>query len=369
MVKKRKNYNRSQYMKKRTKSEKLKLGRNIAIVAVVILGIGFISYYALTNPLSPLYITQPTTPTTTSLTTVTTYSYPDMEDVSNIVEIDIWVPKSSAEFDDTEDIYSLSTNFELLGSTMEAEDISIDLSGYDYIWIEIDPDGTSYFENDFRLLTGGINYALSIYVYHQVSDINFNIVDSTTMNEITVASYQTDGNYTILFDCPHATYTDIHANTADWDVDDDTWEDMTSSEKAYYYDEKNFRCIPKTLDPVNMSTHAKQHPEFALSLDTKFFAFKVSFNASITDSGATAVDITIDDDNEDDVYALISGDTIYFIYDKIVTFDTVQQLGLEMDFGADITMSDIDSVVIEVPGSAYSSGTITLLKKLSDIAA
>jgi hypothetical protein len=64
-------------------------------------------------------------------------SYVDGEDVSDFVEISVWVPDDEAEFDETEDIYTWS-NFEEEESSKDADDVSIDLSGIEYAWLEID---------------------------------------------------------------------------------------------------------------------------------------------------------------------------------------------------------------------------------------
>lgn len=326
--------------------------------AVIVIAVLFFAFSSL-SPQS----TVPTTTTGTVHSTLTTFSYQDGEDVSNQVEVDIWVPKSSSEFDEVEDIYTLS-NFELLGSTQDAEDVDDDFSDYEYIWIEIDPDGTSVFANDFHLIYGGMNRDYTLYVYHQTSDVNFNLFEMATLNEITVSGYATDSNVSLIFDCPHYTTSNIHANTVDWACDDDDWEDMSDNEKADYYDEKYWRCQAPTYDPsIDVNKEAKDD----LEKITNAFAFKITCNDTISteDGNANQVNITIDADEP--VEIVVSGTDIYLIYYDVVSFESgAQRLDIELEFGTDITLSDIDSGRIVVPDDDDNLGTFT---KYSDIAA
>jgi len=348
-----------------TKKEKQMRNRKIGIysfgaIAIIILIVGI----ALYTPLSPYYTGSTTTPTTGN-STISLLSYPDGEDVSNFVEISVWVPKSSAEFDEIEDIYTMS-NFEEEEASKDAEDVSVDLSDYTYVWIEIDPDGESVFSNEFYLVYGGANYDYTMYVHQLTSDVNFNVFARDTLNEITVASYSTDSNLTLIFDCPHYTITNIHANSDDWEVDDDDWDELSASQQAEYYDEKNYRSQAVLYDP-DVDT-LKDGGDSDLSAITNALCFKFTFNDSIStiDAAVTQINITVADDDIP-VEFVISGANIYAIYYETVSFvNGAQALGFEIEFGSQIELSDIDSGRIVLPRSSSSFGTFT---KYSDIAA
>jgi hypothetical protein len=333
----------------------------IVATAIILVIVGVAIY----TPQSPLYIgedpEQPETPLSES--TFTLYSDPDGEDVSNFVEISVWVPEDDAEFDDTEDIFTMS-NFEEEETSKDAEDVSIDLTDYSYVWVEIDPDGESVFATDFHLIYGGLNYDYTFYVKHQTSDVNFNLFDRDTLNEITVADYATDGNYTLIYDCPHYTTTNIHANSDDWACNDDDWDELTASEKEEYYDEKYWRGQFPTYSPV---VDTEKDYDKDLEKLTNAFAFNITCNNTIStvDGNTAQLNITLDDDA--DVEVVISGTMVYLIYYSAVYFeDGAQELGMELEFGADITLSDIDSGRIVVPKDDSGLGTFT---KYSDIAA
>lgn len=329
-------------------------------ITLVLLIIAGYSLYAL----SPYADTTTTTTTpTTDASTIALVSRADREDVSNFVEIDIWVPKATAEFDEEADIFALATNFELLGTTKEADDISIDFTDYDYIWIEIDPDGTSVFSNDFHLITGGANYNYDFYVDHLASDVNFNMLDDTTMDEVSVSGFQTDGNYTVLFDVPHHTTSNIHANDdPKWAISEDDWTDMSISEKAVYYDEANFRDEGTLFDPTVASDNAKQNMDLKFSSITEAFAFKMTFNDTIgTSTSVTGVNMTIDDDKiNGNAYRLDDGIYSYIVFDSPITFTSgVQELGLEIEFGANITLSNMHSGRLTIPSHLWDTAGLS----------
>lgn len=327
----------------------------ITLVLIVIFGVSLFSL----SPYSPYATT-----TTTNASTFTIYSYQDGEDVSNFVELTIWVPKSDAEFDDIEDIYTMS-NYEAEETSKDADDISLDLSTYSYVWIEVDPDGDTVFSNNFQLIIGGSNYDYSLYAYHLTSDVNFNALNRDTLDELTLGDYSTDANITIIMDCPHLTTSNIHANSEDWAVDEDDWDDMTASEQLDYWDEKYWRTQAPLYDP---SADLEKEAENDLEKLTNAFAFKLDFNGTIstTDGEDTQINLTISDSGEK-VEVVTTGDLIYLIYYGIVSFeDGPNALNLEITFGDDIHLDDIDSGRIEVPRDDDNLGTFT---KYSDIGA
>jgi len=287
------------------------------------------------------------------------------EDVSAWVEISIWIPEDETDMDEFKDYFKIANLEEEVKST-DADDVSLDISDYLYVWVEIDPDNNTLFSSNWHLLSGN-NEAYKFEVLDQSTDVKFNLFDRDTLAVITVTDYATDGNYTMLFDIPHYTTTagELHADTSDWDIDSDKWDDFDAEDKAEYYDEKYF---------------AGQYPTYILTDDdekdyddpleqlTDALAFKMIFNDSVstTDGSATQVNCTFLD-TLDDIEIIIDGANIWFVFYEAVTFTGgAETFDFELKFGADITLSDIDSGRIAVPRSDDNLGTFT---KYSDIGA
>ena len=332
----------------------------IGFVALIILGIWYFGIY-----LAP-YMGQQQPQANESTFSVT--SYVDGEDVSDVVPLSISTPKSTAEFNDIEDIYTMTNFQETIGAT-KASGISIDLSEHEYVWVHVDPNGDTPFAEDWILLTpNGQNYAYSLYAKDPTTDVNFNIFDQTTLNEITVSGYQTNGNYTLIFDCPHHTETasQLHVGT-NWDMSTSDFNDLTASQKEEYYDEANWAGQFPLFDPNDFTYKTTQmHPVLAGITDA--FCFKFAFNTtiSVVDGNAAQVNFTISDDNLP-IESVISGQYLYLIYYQPVIFKYgLQSIRFEISFGADIALSDVDSGNVAILQSGNALGTFT---KLSDIAA
>jgi len=337
------------YDKKRSK--KGTSGKKILLILLIVSAIGVGVWLMLSYlPFSP-FASVPSQDTST----FTLISSVDGEDVS-WVEIDVLVPKDDVEFEDYEDIFTRS-NFEVEISSRDAEDVSIDLTPYSYIWIEIDPDGETVFENDFILLTGGSNYNYIFYVYDLSSDVNFNIMDES-MSPITVGNLSLNANYTVIMDVPHYTTSGIHANGNDWTVDSDDWDDMTASEKEFYYDEANFRSQAPLYNPSDDLSKDYDHP---LEKLTEAFAIKLTFNTTVStvDGNAAQVNITVVDDDEP-IEVVVSGTFIFLIfYDEVKFNNGPRSFRLEMVTGSGIGLDNAHSGRLEVPYDDRNLGTFT----------
>lgn len=314
-----------------------------------------------------IYSQSPLSPTTTAdRSTFKVSSYVDGEDVSPLVPLSLWTPKADAEFDSTEDLYAIALNFQETTSSVDAEDISVDLSGYDYVWVQMDPDAeTPFLENWRMLLPNGANGEYNLIGYDPTTDVNFNVFDET-LDEVTVADYQTDGNFTLVYDCPHYTTTSaqLHYGT-NWDITATEFADLSATVQATYYDEKNWAGQFNIFDPTDFIYKTTlSHP--LLSGFTNCFAFELTFNdtISIVDGEATQINFTLGEYDAFEV--VISGEIIYLIsYQPILFTSGIQDLTMEISFGTDITLSDIDSGNIPIVQSGNSLGTFV---KLSDIA-
>lgn len=285
------------------------------------------------------------------------------EDVSEWVKISIWIPEDETDME-YEDYFKIA-NFEEKISSDNAEDVSLDISGYKFVWLETDPDDESLFATHWYLLSGH-NADYQLEVLDLTTDVNFNLFDRDTLDEINVTDFQTNGNNTLIFDCPHDTRTalQLHANTNDWVMDTHKWADLDESDRLDYYNEKYFGG----QYPIYVLTDdAEQEYDDPLEQLTNAFAFKVIFNTTVstTDGSGTQVNCTITDPSED-IEVIIDGVNIWFVFYEAVTFvNGVQTFDFSIQFGENITLSDIDSGRLDVPRADDNLGAFV---KYSDIA-
>ncbi len=304
--------------------------------------------------------TDTTTPAKTA-STITFLSYIDGEDVSSFVEANIWVPKSSATFDDAEDEYKLTTKFEKEESGKDADDISIDMRDFeDFAWLEVT--GNSVFANTFHKLIVGANYDYTFYVHDLSSDVNFNVFVRDTLAAVTVADYQTDNNLTIIMDVDHEVNTNNHYGD-NWAISTDDFNDMTLSDKKEIWDEALWQSQAPLYDP-----RVDEEREFDDDLEqlTDALTLRIEFNTTVStvDGNVAQINMTINDAAVP-VEIIISGTYIYLLFTDVITFeDGAYSFDLEIKFGANITLSDIDSGRIVVPRDDENLGTFT---KYSDI--
>lgn len=303
------------------------------------------------------------TPTTRLASTFELYSSVDLEDISSFQEITIWVPKDSATFDDDEDEYRLSTNYEKEVTSKDADDVSIDLRKYNHTcWLEIEDN--SVFANTYIPLYYGANYHYKKPAYDLSSDVNFNMFVRDTLAAVTVADYQTDGNFTIVMDVDHEVTTNCHYGD-DWATSTEDFNDMTLSEKKDIWDEANYQCQAPLYDPT---VDEKKDYSDALERLTDAFALRVQCNGSIStvDGNAAQLNISINDSDEP-IEIIISGEYVYLVVYEVIDFkEGAYTFDLEMTFGANITLSDIDSGRVVVPRGDENLGAFT---KYSDIGA
>ena len=336
--------------KKKRRNKRLALGIGFLVIA------GFVAYgiyWSVTNPQSPFV----TTPTPSEVSTFQLFSKVDGEDVSDFVEISVWIPDDDAEFDETEDIFTIS-NFEEDKSSMDAEDVEIDLSGVEYAWLEIDPDSEVLFAEDWILLYGGANYDYKVYVYDQSTDVNFNILDEDTMAGVTVGDLAMSGGYLAVIDVPHATETaaQLHVGT-NWDMEQSEFDDLTDSEKADYYDEKNWAGQYPTYNPAD---DLEKKYDDDLEQLTDAFALKFTFNTTVstTDGATTQVNCTMESGAPVDV--VYSGTFIYMIFYEALEFENgAQDVYFDMDTADDIHVDNVHSGRLVVPRDDDSLGAFT----------
>jgi len=308
-------------------------------------------------------------PTPTTPTDKSTFVYKDYitsEDVS-WVPFTIWTPKSTSTFDDLDDVFNVAKYQSSASSRASA--IEIDLSDYDYVLVQPDPDDDAPYAENWQLITpNGQNAEYTIYALDPTTDVNFNVMDEN-LNEVTVASHQTDGNYTIVYDCDHymTTAAQMHYGT-NWEVSATDFADLSATQKEWYYDEANFAGQFPLFNPQDDTYTYKtslSHP--ALADFTDCFAFKFTFNDSISivDGEVNQVNFTISDNAPWEV--AVSAEVIYVVsYEPILFTGGMLDLGFEISYAANISLSDVDSGNVPILQSGNSFGTFV---KLSDIAA
>lgn len=305
----------------------------------------------------------PETPQTKLTSTFETISSVDGEKVSPFVECNIWVPKSSAVFDDPKDPYRLSTHYEKEVTGKDADDIAIDLREYDEIcWLEIT--GNSLFSINFHKLYPGVNYDYLFLVYDLSSDLNFNMLIRDTLAAVTVADYQTNGNFTILMDVDHEVKTNCHYGD-DWTISTEDFNDMTLSEQKEVWDEALWQSQAPLYDPRD--DEEKEHDN-ALERLTEAFCLQLQFNTTVStiDGNVAQINMTINDASEP-IEIIISGEYIYLLFYEEIKFDDgAYTFDFEMKFAANITLSDIDSGRITVP---RGDDNLKDFVKISDIGA
>lgn len=330
-----------------------KLLKRVGIVGVILLICLGLWYYG-----TSLSTVQDTTVSEDRFTT-SLYSYVDGEDVSGLEYIEVYLAKSTATFDDWADIKSIATKF-TMDTRKLAEDISLDLSGETYVWLKLCPSGygSGVFNEDWKLLTNPSNVARSYFVSDDPTDLNFNILDED-LSVITVASHQTDGNYTIVFDVPHYTTTaaQLHVGTG-WEMSSSDFDELSASQQLVYYDEAPWASFNPLYVPTDdaMTTY----PRYDIEYYTDCPAFKFIFNAT-----ASSVNFTLDADV--DAVLIADGVNIYVVFHDPLTFTSgIQSLGFEIEYPSDVELSDVDFGRATVTKGA--SLAPTSFTKISDIA-
>ncbi|KKN03696.1 hypothetical protein LCGC14_1105060 [marine sediment metagenome] len=336
------------------------------IIGILVVSLGIVALVAW-NPLSTLFPDEEEETIILAASTFTLYSAVDGEDVSNFATMDIWVPKSDATFEDGyEDITALTKNFEREESGKDADDISIDLRDYDYIWAEVV--GNSVWENTFYLFYGGVNQDYKRYAHHTSSAVPFNFYVKNTGAAITIPGHTTNGNFTGVLDVPidSRTPADNHYGDA-WVLSTTEFGELTQTQQEFYWDESNWCDQYPTYDPT-LDTVNELVRDFETITNT--FALKFVMNATInvTDGAATQINCTIARGYSIDT--VISGANLYMVWYEGFNFDPdPYTFDFEMWFGADITVTTVYSGRVDVPASLSSITNFVVYNEIGLVAA
>jgi hypothetical protein len=294
-------------------------------------------------------------------TTFRIYSDKDNEDVSDFVEIKILGWDADKRYTEQKDLRRLS-NFETLVSTKDAVDVEVDLTEELHgVWIIIDPDNSGVFATNYIYLNLEQNIQdYPLRAYHQPEDVNFNILDNTDFSAWAV-NETTDGNYTLIFDFPNYDTSDIHANSNDWDMTDDDWEDLTDAEKEYYYDQANFRTWAPTYDPA-VDTDKDYSTVFEKYTSVPAFVFTSNDSLSTIDENANQVNVTIAEEFADYIKVQVSGTYLFFLISENVSPGTIK---FEISMGSGIQINTVRSCFATVAGDESSATVGTVLSTIA----
>ena len=306
-------------------------------------------------------VTPEETPTTKATSTFTLLAYITDEDVSNFVKMDIWGPKDSADFSlGMEDITDLTTNFERIKTSANADDISIDMRVEPYYWAEIT--GNTVFNNTFHLIWGGVNRDYTYYVHQCSSDVNFNILNETMSPLAYGESWSADaalkgvdGNYTAILKSPHLTKTGNHYGDIGWEMTATEFAALTQRQKEIVWNEANYRDQFPTYDPT-LDTDNKYYREWEVTTNT--FALKWTLNVTIdaSDVGVTDINCTIARGYPVEVWT--TGVYLYMVWYEGIDFTpNPYTLEFEMFFGTHINVTTVISGRANVFGGSLSTLT------------
>ncbi len=308
------------------------------------------------------------TPTPLAASTFELYSGVDGEDVSNFATMDIWVPKSGATFDDGyDDITALTKNFEREESGNDADDISLNLSDYDYVWAEIV--GNSVWDNDFNLIVpGGLNGVHKYYVHHRSSAVPFNIYFKNSGDAITIAGEQTNGNFTGVLDVPIDSTTAANRHYGDaWDLSTTEFGELTLKQRKFYWDEGNWQDQFPTYDPT-LDTVNEYVRDFETITNTFALKFEMNATINVTNGAVTQVNVTIAKGFPIDI--VISGTDLYMVwYEGFNFLEDPYTFDFEMWFAANISITTVYSGRVDVPASLSSITDFVAYNTIATVAA
>ena len=337
----------------KTKDGKGKSTKFYVIIVVLLASLGLVLVAGLV-PWSTLFPTPPPAPTPTlGNSTVELFSNPDGE-VVGFVPVGLYLNVKDAEFEDWEDITNIAGNFQL-DTTKMAEDLSFDMTGYQYGWLKIDPADATVFETDWKLLIGGTNFDYSYWVYDTPDEVFITMINET-LGEYTY-TVDADVNATIMMDVNHTLADPIHIGTG-WEMTALKYADLTATRAAKYVDEKFWTSLGALYSPDD-DTMTK-NPRDIFEFYTTCWAIELTFDGIVTD--ATNDIVSLKDVNTP-AEVVVSGTIVYIIFYGTITFDDgMYNFPIQVDLtGATATtINSIDIGNIDVPkGVASTLGAFT----------
>ena len=343
-------------------------GSVLAVVLVMATVIGLTGY----NPWAS--DDEPDAPTPLAYSTFELTSAVDGEDVSSWAIMDIWVPKSGATFEDGyEDITALTTNFEREETGKDADDISIDLSIYPYVWAEIAGTGQLW-QNHFELIiTGGINRVYRYDVHDPSNAAPFNIYERNTGANITLdgtngIAVSGDANFTGVVDATLSYLAAASCHYGDnWDLGTTDFAALTNAQQEVYWNQREWADQFPTYDPT-MDTNNEFERDFEAL--TNVFCVYLEMNASINVTDGAAAEVNVSLARGQPIEIVIAATNVYFLwYEGFNFLDGPMTWDFEMSFAANITILTAYSGRIDVPASATSLTDFVVFNEIGLVAA
>lgn len=348
--------------------------KNLYYGIITILVISLLGYVAYDQLWAGSPAGTPTT--TTNYMNIQTNDGASLEDVSDLCQVDIYVPKSTSTFEDENDYYDLSL-FELEINNEEAEDVNLDVSDYEAIWIVLGVDTTpGYWTEDWKLVKpNGLNTDKIYSVSHRASDVFCPTpVESDAGTDFgTTASgsfyTQNDGNYTFYFSFPTYTTTGYHWNSAgDWDIQGD-WADLSAGTISRLRNENQWREYEAIFDLDDDTANHLTTTTGVYKDVTNIASIQITFNdtVSLTNGAVTNVNITLPS-TFDEVDYVVDITSTYVYINFLETWNCydmgVFAVPFEIETGDEIIVSDLDIGRLAVPGSTIAGSTFTSIEDI-----
>jgi len=326
-------------------------------ILALCLVIGLVVAFSTMSPWYMWWDDDDVAPTPLAYSTFVLTSAVDGEDVSSWATMDIWVPKSDADFDEGyEDITALTQNFEREETGKDADDISLDLSIYPYVWAEIV--GNAPWQNHFELIiTGGVNRVHRYNVHDASEAAPFNILVRNTGANLTTWTETNgggiDSNYTGVVDVPLSYLAAAKCHYGDnWNIDATEFGELTATQQEFYWNQRNWADQFPTYDPT-VDTNNEFEREFEVLTNVFCVYIQMNDTISVVDGAVTQLNVTLG--RGQPIETVIAGANLYFLwYEGFNFLDGVMSWDFEMSFGDNLTVATAYSGRIDVPAGASS---------------
>ncbi len=289
-------------------------------------------------------------------TTFVGFDYVSGEEISSHAHIKILGLKDTVENPDSDDIRTL-TNFEELEAVDDIEDISVDLSTVPYYYIVINPAGDQYWATTYQLEYGMKNVAdKEISLYHQASDVDGTILDTSTMDEWDLTSNITHA--LLIINIPQESALELHKGDG-WETSTTEYTDLETVDQLFFQNQANYRCEFPTYSPT---LDLDKDGQDELEVVTNVFAIEFTFNAtvSLVDGATTQINITINDKSPIDL--AYSATKIFMLFHRVIDFeDGAYSVAFDVAMSTHIECSSVKTVRVPVPYETSSLGTPVVL--------
>jgi len=341
-------------------SPRLKWVFAIGIIAIISVS-GLIGYFLYS------YITaQAQAPSQTlSASTVNIYDWTSGENLEELCPISILGNK--VDIEDPNEAYD-ETNYESVVTEKYPEDISVDLSEYEYVIFRLNPDEATdgyWTLSDSVRKISGVNQAFDFYACHESTDIYGNLLETASG---TVWDGSDSNNISVFLWFPDTTTTEYHWESGGKWQYNDPWDELSTATIAKLQNEKYWRCQPTNFDLSDDQADHERTGDYLTITETS--AIKLDFNDTIgASTSVTGLNITVDCDidflveygagSDNDKLFIVFTET-WDIYNGVFNFN------FEIELGTNLTLSNAYAGRITIPGRTFNdvAPTFTSLQTL-----